>query len=64
MMKNQEIAEVLFEEIKSAIYHPEIPLDIKELPEDFEKVGLGIEQLRVFLLENKKITIFDKIKKY
>ena len=43
MMKNQEIAEVLFEEIKSAIYHPEIPLDIKELPEDFEKVGLGIE---------------------
>lgn len=54
MMKNQEIAEVLFEEIKSAIYHPEIPLDIKELPEDFEKVGLGIEQLRVFLLENKK----------
>lgn len=53
MMKNREIAEALFEELKSAIYHPEVPLDIKELPEDFKKVGLGIEQLRIFLLENK-----------
>ena len=54
MMDNKQIAEILFEELKSAIYHPEIALDIKELPEDFEKVGLGIDQLRIFLLENKK----------
>ena len=50
----KEIAETIFEEIKSAIYHPEIPLDTGALPDDFRKVGLGMEQLRIFLLENKE----------
>ena len=52
--KRKKIAETIFEEIKSAIYHPEIPLDTDALPDDFRKVGLGMEQLRIFLLENKE----------
>lgn len=50
---NAEVADILFEEIKNVIYHPEIPVDVDALPETFHKVSLGMEQLRVFLLENQ-----------
>ncbi|MDD7730236.1 MAG: GGDEF domain-containing protein [Clostridia bacterium] len=54
MIGNKEIAETIFEEIKNAIYHPEKPVDTNALPDEFRKVSLGMEQLRIFLLENKE----------
>lgn len=52
-MENKEIGEVLFQYLKSAIYTPRKELDIRILPEEFEKVGMGLLQLREYLLENE-----------
>lgn len=47
--------ELLFEYLKNMLYHPEkASLEIKELPDDFQKLGQGMQQLNEYVQEQRK----------
>lgn len=50
-------AEILFQYLKEILYHPEqAELDIETLPEDFKKLGMGLQLLAEWLTESNEFS--------